>query len=258
MNDSDITFPRLEETPPERERPSPLPGVTWGFRDIVGGVIAALVVFFILGAIIIGGAVAAFGEDSLEASLSEATAIVVLDVVLVATVLVVIARKGAGILELGFRPPRQGWPLTLGFVVLAYLAAIGLVTVYGIAIDLVGLDELEPGPQLDEDFFDETSVVVLTGFAIVFLAPIAEEVFFRGFIYGGLRRYLGLPLAGLASGTLFALAHGDPGLIVPFAGIGLILSFLYEYTRSLYAPIAVHFVFNSLSFLLLLLFPELR
>ena len=42
------------------------------------------------------------------------------------------------------------------------------------------------------------------------------------------------------------------------AGVGLVLAAIYEYTRSLYASIGVHFVFNSMSFMLLLLFPDLR
>jgi len=258
VNHSDLTFPRLEDPPPPRERPSPLPGVTWGIRDIILGVFAALAVFFVLGAAIIGGASAAFDDDSFETSLAEAVAIAVLDIVLVVTVLAVVARKGAGLAELGFRLPRWTWARTLGYIVLAYFAAIGLVNIYGIAIDVFGLDQLEPAQQLPDDFYDHDVVVALTGIAIVFMAPVAEEVFFRGFIFGGLRRYLNLPIAGLCSGVLFAFAHGDPGLIAPFAGVGLVLAFIYEKSGSLWAPIGVHFIFNTLSFSLLLLFPELR
>jgi len=259
VNQSDNpAFPRLDELPPPRERPSPLPGVTWGFRDIVLGVFAALVVFLIIGAVIVGGATAAFGEDTIETLLAEATAVAILDIVLVVTVLAVIARKGAGLAELGLRAPREGWPRLLGYIVLAYFAAIGLVNVYGIVIDVFGLDLLEPSQQLPADFYDHDSVVILTGIAIVFMAPVAEEVFFRGFVFGGLRRYLNLPIAGLLSGALFALAHGDPGLVVPFACVGLVLAYVYEKSGSLFASIGVHFVFNTVSFLLLLLVPEWR
>jgi membrane protease YdiL (CAAX protease family) len=232
--------------------------VTWDWRDIVLGVVVALVLFFILGAALVGAAMAAFGEDAVETLLAEAAAIAILDVVLVATVLTVIRRKGAGPTALGLRVPQFGWPKMLGYIVLAYFAAIGLVNIYGIAIDVFGLDQLEPGQQLEDDFYDHASVVALTGFAIVFMAPVAEEIFFRGFIFGGLRRYLNLPMAGLISGGLFSLAHGDLGLILPFAGVGLVLAYLYERSGTLWAPIGVHFVFNSISFLLLLLIPEWR
>ena len=256
MNQSDFNLPRLEE--PTIERPSPIPGVTWGFRDVVIGVFAAIVVFLVLGAVIIGGAMAAFDEDSFEVSLAEAIAVAMLDVVLVATVLLVVARKGAGLNQLGLHAPPRGWPRMLGYIALAYFAAIGLVNLYGVAIDLFGLDQLEPAQQLPDDFYDHDLVVILTGIAVVFMAPIAEEIFFRGFVFGGLRRYLNLPLAGVISGSLFALAHGDPGLIVPFAAVGFVLAFVYERSGSLYTSIGVHFVFNSMSFMLLLLFPELR
>jgi membrane protease YdiL (CAAX protease family) len=267
VEQSDLTFPRLEDRPPQRERPSPIPGVTWGWRDLVLGIFAALLAFVILGAAILGTTSALFDDDSIEVDLSEVAAIAMLDTVLVLTVLAVISRKGAGLWNLGFRAPRQGWGVMIGFIVAAYVGAIILVNLYGVAINLFGLDELEPSQQLPDDFYDRTLVVALTGFTIIFMAPIAEEIFFRGFIFAGLRRYinfggllryLNLPIAGLISGFLFSLAHGDPGLIVPFAGVGLILAILYEKTGSLWTSIGVHFVFNTLSFSLLLLFPELR
>jgi membrane protease YdiL (CAAX protease family) len=258
VDQSDLTFPRLDETPPQRGPSSPLPGVTWGIRDIVLGVFAALVVFFVLGAVIVGGATAAYGENSIEADLAEAVAIALLDVVLVVTVLAVVSRKGAGLPELGFRAPRQGWGVMVALIVGAYLGAIFLVNLYGVLIDLFGLDALQPSQQLPSDFYDHTGVVIISGIAIVFMAPVAEEIFFRGFIFGGLRHYVALPIAGLLSGGLFSLAHGDPGLVIPFTCVGLVLAVIYEYTRSLYAAIGVHFVFNTLSFLLLLLFPDLR
>ena len=232
--------------------------MTWGWRDVVLGVFAALVVFFVLGAVVIGSTTAAYGKDTLEAMLAEAAAVVILDTVLVITVLLVISRRGAGLRDLGFRAPQRGWPRLLGVVVLAYFAAIGVVNIYGILIDAFGLDWLKPGTQLGSDFYQHDSVVILTGIAIVFMAPVAEEIFFRGFIFGALRRYMNLPLAGLISGTLFAMAHGDPGLVLPFAGVGLVLAYVYEKSGSLFASIGVHFVFNSISFMLLLLIPEWR
>jgi membrane protease YdiL (CAAX protease family) len=258
VNQPDLSFPRLEETPPRSEPPSPLPGVTWAFTDILLGVVVAFVVFVVLGAVIVGGAMAAFGDNSLGSDIAEAIAIALLDVVLVGTVLLVIGRRGAGRPALGFRTPGVGWGGLTAYIFVAYFAAIGLVNLYGVAIDLLGLNQLEPSQQLPNDFYDHDIVVALTGFAIVFMAPVAEEIFFRGFIFGGLRRYMNLPLAGLISGVLFSLAHGDPGLVIPFTAVGLVLAVVYEKSGSLYTSIGVHFVFNCLSFTLLLLFPELR
>ena len=98
----------------------------------------------------------------------------------------------------------------------------------------------------------------MIGVAVVGAAPFAEELFFRGFLYGGLRRRLSVLPAALLSGVLFAIAHLDPGLIVPFTLVGFVLAFTYERTGTLVAPIGVHFVFNLLSFLALLLVPDAR
>ena len=125
--------------PLQDSRSSPIPGVTWGFRDLVLGVVAALVVFFVLGATIVGSAMAAFGEDALETLLAEAAAVAVLDVVLVVTVLAVIGRKGAGLRELGFAAPRQGWPRMLGYIVLAYFAAIGAIKTMAMPVRMTTL-----------------------------------------------------------------------------------------------------------------------
>lgn len=258
VDQQDPNFPGLEDTQPVTSGRAPFPGVTWGLRDIAVGIMAALVVFFIVAGMIVGAAAAIYGEDAVETLFAEAMAVAVLDLVLVGTVLIVVGRKGAGLPELGFRAPNRGARALLGMIILAYFSSIAVVNLYGILLDVAGLDDLLPGPQLPDDLFDHDSVVIVTGIAVVFMAPIAEEVFFRGFIYAGLRRYLNMPIAGLISGLLFSIAHGDPGLVVPFALVGAILAYTYERSRSLVAPIGVHFVFNTLSFLLLLLVPEWR
>ncbi|HWO72064.1 MAG TPA: CPBP family intramembrane glutamic endopeptidase, partial [Dehalococcoidia bacterium] len=81
---------------------------------------------------------------------------------------------------------------------------------------------------------------------------------FRGFLYGGLRQRLAMPVAALASGGLFSLAHGDPGLVVPFTLVGAVLAYIYERTGTLLASIGTHFTFNALSFLILVLVPGAR
>ena len=90
------------------------------------------------------------------------------------------------------------------------------------------------------------------------IVPFAEELFFRGFFFAGLRRRLGFILAAMFSGFVFSLAHADLGLILPFTGVGMVLAYSYERTGSLYAPIGIHVLFNLVSFLVLILVPEAR
>lgn len=86
------------------------------------------------------------------------------------------------------------------------------------------------------------------------LAPIGEELFFRGVIQSGLRRMV-WPRYGswrhrwfaiVLTGFLFGLAHyNNIRDVLPLAAFGIILGYLYERTGSLYVPILVHMLFNA-------------
>jgi membrane protease YdiL (CAAX protease family) len=86
------------------------------------------------------------------------------------------------------------------------------------------------------------------------ISPIAEEIFFRGFIYAYFRKY-NLILALILSTTFFALPHFPSTIfpIVPIVG-GVIFALSFEYSKSLAAPIIIHISGNlaifALSFLM--------
>jgi membrane protease YdiL (CAAX protease family) len=110
-------------------------------------------------------------------------------------------------------------------------------------------------------FFKENPNILSRG-ALVFLAvvvaPLAEEIIFRGYIYGVMRRYGGKWVGMVLSSLIFALAHfhipSIPGLFV----LAVALVFVYEKTGSLWATMAIHSAFNSLSILGLIFFPDLN
>ena len=80
------------------------------------------------------------------------------------------------------------------------------------------------------------------------VAPVAEEVFFRGFLYAGLRGRLGLAWGLIASAAIFSLAHILPGVLLPIFAMGLLFCLLYEFTGSIWPCIALHSAINSLAF----------
>ena len=80
----------------------------------------------------------------------------------------------------------------------------------------------------------------------VVAAPIFEEFIFRGLIFGGLRRTLGVTVSVLASAAIFALVH-PPFSVIPVFGLGIAAALVYERTRLLIAPIAVHAVYNAIA-----------
>ena len=83
----------------------------------------------------------------------------------------------------------------------------------------------------------------LAGVAIV-AAPIFEEFIFRGLIFGGLRRSLGPVVAALASAAIFAIVH-PPASVIPVFVMGVCAALIYERTRMLAAPMAVHAIYNA-------------
>jgi ABC-2 type transport system permease protein len=82
------------------------------------------------------------------------------------------------------------------------------------------------------------------GALAVIAAPIFEEFIFRGLIFGGLRRSLGVGSAALASAAIFAIVH-PPAAVVPVFVLGLCTAFVYARTRMLAASMIVHALYNS-------------
>ncbi len=76
------------------------------------------------------------------------------------------------------------------------------------------------------------------------LAPVFEEVLFRGFLFQNLREKVGSTGAMLSSGLVFAAVHLDPGHLLPLTALGAVLAFLYERSGTLLVPIAVHAAWN--------------
>ncbi|MBI1864248.1 MAG: CPBP family intramembrane metalloprotease [Nitrospirae bacterium] len=89
------------------------------------------------------------------------------------------------------------------------------------------------------------------------LGPLFEEFFFRGFVFATLRTRLGFAAAGFVSSFIFAVIHLDPGTLLPLAGLGLVLAYAYEKTGSLWPAVAIHGLWNAVTFIgLRLLGPE--
>jgi len=141
------------------------------------------------------------------------------------------------------RPKRAGWwmPFALLF------GSLALMYVYFAVLNVFGVS---PNTDLPEGVFDDARPLAVLFVLSVFVAPPVEEIFFRGFIFGGLRPRWGATIAALASGALFGLAHiGNPGtvyLLPPIAAVGALFAFGYVYTGSILPTMGAHFLFNLL------------
>jgi len=144
----------------------------------------------------------------------------------------------------GFK--RQDLGLTMRWGVGGGLILFVMVLGAGIIIQL-----LQPSfpPQPFEEVLRQVNtgkellVMLLVGSV---LAPLVEEVYFRGMVYPVLRQYVGVTWGLIISGILFGLMHWDPWRTVPLALGGMALAYIYERSRTIYAPWMAHGVWNGI------------
>jgi len=85
---------------------------------------------------------------------------------------------------------------------------------------------------------------IITAISTVILAPFAEEIVFRGILYGQLRRGFSPITAALVSATIFGMAHGTMIWFVYAFLLGLLFAFMVERTGSLLPSMLSHITFN--------------
>jgi membrane protease YdiL (CAAX protease family) len=156
-----------------------------------------------------------------------------------------VRRRGIAWAEFGLRPLTQGW--------LVRAVAIGLIAFVLASLFNAGVQSLMDrpphNPQLDliapGGFSWGRLLVTLIIFGAV--APFTEEMFFRGLIYGWLRRRVSVWLAAGVSGLGFAVLHGIWWLIPALFVLGVALALIYERSGSIWASVITHGLFNSLT-----------
>jgi membrane protease YdiL (CAAX protease family) len=176
---------------------------------------------------------------------------IVLDVGFVAATVYVASLLGPlRLSEFGFRRFALGralWMLLAAAVV--YFIA---TAVYASLLGLHGSEQLPGGLGSSSD----TAAMIGVGVFVTVIAPMCEEFFFRGFIFGMLRSWLasrpwGPWVAATVTGLLFGAAHTGSAAIkyLPaLAFLGFLLCLLRWKTGSLYPGMALHSINNSLAF----------
>ena len=213
---------------------------------VLAGTAASIAVYvLVLAAGLIIAAGAADEGDELEGALRMAATIAASAIGFGLAPWLMLRMRGATDLLGPPRPTMRDWGLgALGFVgaLVAVYAYVGIVRA-------LGLESLEPVSTISDDsFYEHVSVVVLLGISAVLVAPVMEEVFFRGFLVGALSRAWSAPIALLGSSAVFAALHFDVGSMIPFALIGLVFGALYLRTKSVAAPAIAHLGFNVVGY----------
>jgi membrane protease YdiL (CAAX protease family) len=109
-------------------------------------------------------------------------------------------------------------------------------------------------------FLGIKSFWIRAGFGIfaVFIVPVAEEFVFRGMLYPFVKQ-LGSPRAAIFGiSAIFAAIHFDASTFVPLFVLALALTWLYEKTDNLLAPITMHSLFNATNLIVLHFLPQIN
>lgn len=159
----------------------------------------------------------------------------------------------------GFSRRHLGRVLALGALlgVVFYPVGYWLQVLSAVAWKLLHRQQEMPVQEAVETLksLQSASTQVYFCFFSIILAPLAEEILFRGVLYGWIRQ-LGLRGLGMwVSAIAFAAIHMNLPIFLPLLALGLALALLYEWTDNLLAPIAAHGVFNAINIMLFYGFP---
>lgn len=130
-----------------------------------------------------------------------------------------------------------------------------LVIVTGVIVELfypMSPSDVQPFTEMVLQASSPIQLAVLFLFGVI-MAPCAEELYFRGLLFTVLRQNLGLGGGIVISGMVFGLLHFDLPRLLPLMIGGMALAILYHKSKSLYAPMIAHGVWNALMFFIILL-----
>lgn len=165
-------------------------------------------------------------------------------VLLGAVHLVVVRGRGIGWRQIGLRPASRGWYVAALVIALIAVPSVALVNL--LVQWLAGAPFRNPQLSLLAPAGFSWRAFAGMLFVAAFVAPIAEEVVFRGLLYSWLRQYLGVAASLALNAAIFAFAHGIAVLVPALLVNGAILAFIYERSRSLWPSIIAHGMFNAI------------
>ena len=131
--------------------------------------------------------------------------------------------------------------------------AAGFGTAAGIGFVILYLFNFRPLDLIGVRLPEQTPQIVMLFVVGGLIAPVAEEIFFRGILYGYLRRW-GTLVAIIGSTFVFVTLHPAQGVSITQLTGGLIFAVAYEMEGNLVVPIVIHVLGNSAIFAISLIF----
>lgn len=217
------------------------PYATWDARRSIAGLVAGVVLALLLPTLVLP-----FDTD-LESPGALLAVQALFEAALIAAALWVAgggASAVAGRARAALLGLRRFQRSDMGVAAQAVLAYYSMVALYAV---FVTPDQEDVARQLglDESVAAAIGAVVLIALA----APVVEEVFFRGMLFGGLRKRMGMYSSAAISAAVFGGLHATTGVsaVPPLFAFGFVLALLYERTGTIVPGIIVHVLNNSLA-----------
>ena len=241
----------FEPDPPDGIRASSEEEVPWPIWTAPVAVLTGLVVG-VFGSVVVADIGSATGSRTNSPAVNLVSDLV-FDVGFVLTALYFASiRRRARPADFGYR--RIALSLGVGACVAGGIGYYVVTAIYQSLVHIHGSDKLPQSLGVGSS----TAALIAAGVFVCVVAPIAEEFFFRGFIFGALRRWhveirghdIGTWLAAAITGILFGLAHTGSAAaqyLVPLGFLGFVLCLVRWRTRSLYPCMALHSINNSLA-----------
>lgn len=219
----------------------------WGIFDIVAVYAGSILLTVLIGLIIRVTGVPAVLDDT---SLFELSALVQFGVTVSLVFIIALKIKKAHPYELGLKKPTGGELIKYG---------LGGGFFLFILIFLLGIPIAQLQPELAPQLYEEVLSTATSSGDIVYLfligvvlAPVSEEIFYRGMVYPVMRRYAGPVWGAILAGLVFGLAHWDLWRTIPLAAGGAILCYIYEKTGSIWVSSVSHGLWNAIMAMIVL------
>ncbi|MEN6392059.1 MAG: type II CAAX endopeptidase family protein [Syntrophomonas sp.] len=153
--------------------------------------------------------------------------------------------------ELGIKgTSRKNWlkyGLAGGVLAFTFAWAAGLV------IERLHPDVSQQGVETVLRSVGSPGQFILLLLVVAVLAPLTEELFYRGMVYPVFRAYIGKTWGMVAAGSIFGLVHMDLWRAIPLAVGGIFLCYVYEKTGSILVCTLTHGIWNGILALLIYL-----
>ena len=250
--------PMAQDSPPERPHSDPdfearyaipnsrpaVPPVPWTARQVLISVAVIAFVFMVVLGSVIGLVEVVDVSGWREDVILLGAAFVLQGVMLLSVWHFAVRPAGGRWALLGFRRVK---PISTTLIVIAGITICqALVVGYVQVVNWLDIDPLVPGDPFESWDIDPISFTIIAVSAVV-VAPLFEEIFFRGFMYQAFRKTMSLWPAAILTSLIFGVAHIDPAIIIPIALVGMILLGIYRWTGNLWSSIITHAGYNAIA-----------